>query len=68
MKKILLFLSFSSVCVFLFAETKNAKAVNDKCPFSGKAINLEQTAVFNACCGNWRQESRRRLKVFGGES
>ncbi len=68
MKKILLFLYFTSLCVFLLAAPKNSKAVNDKCPFSGKAVNLEQTAVFNVCCGNCAKKAVGDLKSFVGKA
>ena len=67
MKKILLFLSFVSLCVFSFAATKNAKAVNDKCPFSGKTVNSEQSVVFNVCCGNCAKKAAGDLKSFVGK-
>ena len=68
MKKILIFLSFAFLCVFSFAATKNAKAVNDKCPFSGKTINSEQSVVFNVCCGNCAKKAAGDLKSFVGKA
>lgn len=64
MKKILLFLSFLTLCLFSYGAVKEAKPVNDKCPFSSKAINPEEIAVFNVCCGNCAKKATSDLKGF----
>ena len=67
MKKILLFLSFVSVCVFSFAETKNTKSGERQMPFFGQDHKLRtvrslQRLLRELCQG------RRRLKVFCRQS
>ena len=68
MKKFLIFVSFVTLCLFSFAATKEAKPVNDKCPFSDKAINPEETAVFNVCCGKCAKKAASDLKGFVGKT
>ena len=64
MKKILLFLSLVTFCIFSFAAVKEAKPVNDKCPFSQKAVDPSETAVFNVCCGKCAKKAAGDLNSF----
>ena len=68
MKKILLFLSLVTFCVSSFATAKEAKPVNDKCPFSNKAVNPADVVVFNVCCGKCAKKAAGNLKSFVGKT
>lgn len=68
MKKILFFVSFVTLCLFSHGADKDAKPANEKCPFSNKAVNPEETVVFNVCCGNCAKKATSDLKGFVGKT
>ena len=64
MKKISILLSVFALGTFCFAAPKPAKPVNEKCPFSAKAANPEEVAVFNICCNNCLKKASYDTKAF----
>ena len=47
---------------FFFTAAKKISPVNDKCPFSGKAVKSDQVATFNVCCSKCAKKVTSDLK------
>lgn len=65
MKKIIAFAMALAVGVaFTFAAKKapSAKAVNEKCPISGKAVDGSQFVDVGVCCGNCAKKAAKDVK------
>ena len=64
MKKIIAFVMALSLGFGLaFAAPKKAAGpVNENCPFSGKAVNKEQTVQVGVCCGNCAKKAAKDVK------
>lgn len=68
MKLFLLFFSITVFCSFSFSAEKTPRPVNDKCPYSGKAVNAAETVVFKVCCGNCAKKAAKDVKAFVGKA
>ena len=43
---------------------KKDSPINDKCPFSGKAVKADKVASFNVCCSKCAKKASSELKSF----
>jgi hypothetical protein len=64
MKKIITIFAALALCLsFSFAGPKKAAGpVNENCPFSGNAIDKEQTVELGVCCGNCAKKAAKDIK------
>lgn len=64
MKKIITIIATIAFCLsFSYAAPKKeAGPVNEKCPFSGNAIDSEQTIQIGVCCGNCEKKATNDIK------
>lgn len=62
-KLLVSFLSILAISIFTIGAKKDAP-VNEKCPFSSKAVKADKVVSFNVCCNNCAKKASSDLKSF----
>ena len=62
-KLLVSFLSILAISIFTIGAKKDVP-VNEKCPFSSKAVKVDKVASFNVCCNNCAKKASSDLKSF----
>jgi hypothetical protein len=63
MKKLLSLIGILSIA-FFFTAAQKSSVVNEKCPFSGKAVKAGKVAIFNVCCSKCAKKAAADVKAL----